>query len=107
MSSTPTINDSKCVLVTGATAGIGRALATAIAKLPSKPQVVAAGRRQERLDELKEAEGIETVKMDTDTDFDTIRKYVDHLVKKYPEVLATFLVNDAVELMMTRWTRLS
>ena len=44
--------DAPVVLVTGATAGIGRALARAIRDLPSKPTVIAMGRRQERLDEL-------------------------------------------------------
>lgn len=85
----PNINDSKCVLVTGVTAGIGRQLAIRIAKLPSKPRVVGTGRRQERLDELNSEEGIDTVNMDTDTDFKTIQQYVDHLVKKYPEVSST------------------
>jgi len=82
----PSINDSKCVLITGATSGIGRALAISIAQLPSKPQVVGTGRRQERLDELKKVEGIETIKMDMDSDFQTIQKYADDLIKAYPEV---------------------
>ena len=87
----PTISDSKCILVTGATSGIGRALAISLAHLPSKPQVVATGRRQERLDALKTAEGIEGFHMDVDSDSETIQKYVDDLIKAYPEVRQRFL----------------
>ena len=46
------ITQAKCILVTGATSGIGRALALAIHDLESKPTVIAVGRRQDRLDEL-------------------------------------------------------
>lgn len=80
----PSINDSKCVLVTGATAGIGRALAHAISDLPSKPRVIATGRRQDRLDELRPK--METIQIDFDTDKETIKKFVDDTVSKYPDV---------------------
>jgi len=80
-----TINDSKCVLVIGATAGIGRGLALSIAGLPTRPQVVAAGRRQDRLDELAKAK-LETVQIDIDTDKETLKKFVDDMIKKYPDV---------------------
>ena len=46
------ISECRCILVIGATAGIGRALALALHDLPSKPNVIVGGRRQERLDEL-------------------------------------------------------
>jgi short-subunit dehydrogenase involved in D-alanine esterification of teichoic acids len=81
----PGIEGSKCILVTGATAGIGRALALSLAKLPSKPQVIAAGRRQDRLDELKKA-GLETLQLELNTDAISIKKSVDHLLEKYPQV---------------------
>jgi NADP-dependent 3-hydroxy acid dehydrogenase YdfG len=79
------IEESKCILVTGATAGIGRALALSLAKLPSKPQVIAAGRRLDRLDELRK-EGLETVPLDLDTDTLTLKKSVDSILEKYPQV---------------------
>ena len=59
----PSIDDSKCVLITGATSGIGRALAQEILKLPSKPQVIGTGRRKDRLEELSAA-GIEPLSLD-------------------------------------------
>lgn len=83
----PTIQDSKCVLVVGATAGIGRALALAIHDLPSKPTVIVSGRRQERLGELaKKSKRIHGVKIDIDADRETLVKTVDGVLQKYPEV---------------------
>ncbi|XP_006454495.1 hypothetical protein AGABI2DRAFT_182469 [Agaricus bisporus var. bisporus H97] len=86
----PGIEESKCILVTGATAGIGRALALSLAKLPSKPQVIAAGRRQSRLDELRK-EGLETLQLDLDTDALTLKKSVDFILEKYPQLDAVIL----------------
>lgn len=80
-----TINDSKSVLVIGATAGIGRALALAIADLPSHPRVIATGRRKERLEELKKSD-LETVEFDQDTDKAGLKKFVDEVLQKYPDV---------------------
>ncbi|TFK40973.1 hypothetical protein BDQ12DRAFT_678674 [Crucibulum laeve] len=81
----PGIEQSKCVLITGATAGIGHALALSIAKLPSQPQVIAAGRRQDRLNELASS-NIETVQLDVDTSTESLKKFADHVVDKYPEL---------------------
>ncbi len=81
----PGINLSKCVLITGATAGIGRALAYSIKKLPHEPQVIVAGRRQDRLDELAK-DGFKTYKLDVGTDRATLKKSVEELLKEYPEV---------------------
>jgi len=60
----PSVEESKCILVTGATAEIGRVLALALARLSSKPQVIAMGRRQDRLNELKTA-GLEVFQLET------------------------------------------
>ncbi|KAG5221549.1 oxidoreductase DltE [Salix suchowensis] len=76
-------NDSGCVLVTGVTAGIGRALAYAISDPPSKPRVIAAGRRQDRLDEL--ASKMDTIQVNFDTDKETIKMFVDDTIAKYPD----------------------
>lgn len=81
----PGIEESKCILVTGATAGIGRALALSLVKLPSKPQVIAAGRRRDRLEELKKA-GLETIQLDLDTDANSLKNSVDFILDKYPDV---------------------
>jgi NADP-dependent 3-hydroxy acid dehydrogenase YdfG len=81
----PGIDESKCVLVTGATAGIGGALARAIANLPSRPRVIAAGRREDRLQKLAK-EKLTTVQVDLDTDRDSLRKFVADLLQKYSDV---------------------
>jgi len=81
----PSINSAKCVLVTGATSGIGRALALAIAALPSHPMVIGVGRRKDRLSELKEA-GIEAEEFDVNADRASMKSFVDGMIKKYPEV---------------------
>ena len=88
MSSNPvTISDCKCVLVIGATAGLGRALALAIHDLPSKPTVIAAGRRQERLNELaKQSERIKTLRFDVNADRDALKSTVQEVTQKYPDV---------------------
>ncbi|KAK0447035.1 uncharacterized protein EV420DRAFT_1276377 [Desarmillaria tabescens] len=79
------ISSSKSVLITGATSGIGRALALAIAELPSKPQVIAAGRRQDRLEELAK-HGLESLSLDLAKDKDALKKDLDNVVEKYPEL---------------------
>ncbi|KAG5728622.1 hypothetical protein E4T56_gene1997, partial [Termitomyces sp. T112] len=76
------ISSSKCILVTGATSGIGRALAIALAALPSRPQVIAAGRRQSRLDELAESD-LETVQVNLDTDAKGLKAFTDSVLRKY------------------------
>ncbi len=79
------ISSSKSVLITGATSGIGRALALAVAELPSKPQVIAAGRRENRLEELVKR-GLESVSLDLRNDRDALKKDLNNVVEKYPEV---------------------
>lgn len=85
------IDDSKCVLVTGATSGIGRALALDIAKLPSRPTVIGSGRRKERLEELKNA-GVHPFELGITSDFEALRKSVEDLTKNYPTVRGPILV---------------
>ncbi|PCH33813.1 NAD(P)-binding protein [Wolfiporia cocos MD-104 SS10] len=83
----PGIADCKCVLVIGATAGLGRALALAIHALASKPTVIVAGRRQERLDELtKKGERLETLKFDVNSSRDALKSSVQDVVAKYPDL---------------------
>lgn len=81
------MNNVKCVLVVGATAGIGRALALAIHDLPSKPTVIVAGRRQERLDELcSKSERIKGVQVDVTGGKDSLKEFSTQVTTHYPEV---------------------
>ncbi|KII93338.1 hypothetical protein PLICRDRAFT_35533 [Plicaturopsis crispa FD-325 SS-3] len=90
----PSIEDSKCILVIGATAGIGRALALSFRSLPSKPTVIAGGRRLERLNELAtntlladDGGGkLETIQVDVNADRDALKTFVDRVVQEYPEL---------------------
>ncbi|KAF7342134.1 hypothetical protein MVEN_01801000 [Mycena venus] len=79
------IDNAKCVLVIGATSGIGRALALAISELPTRPTVIAAGRRQDRLKELGEKK-LETLQLDVTADIETLKKAVDELLAEYPNL---------------------
>lgn len=87
----PSINDSKCVLIVGATSGIGRALASSILALPSNPTVVVAGRRQERLDEFTkenaETGRVGSINMNIDSDGESLKKTVEEVLGKYPKVI--------------------
>lgn len=89
----PGIADSKCVLVIGATAGIGRALALAVHGLPSQPTVILAGRRQERLDELsKLGDRLKTVRFDVNASREELKGFVQDITSKYPDVRGSFRV---------------
>ena len=84
----PGIKDAKCVLVIGATAGLGRALALAIHDLDTQPTVVVVGRRQERLDELaKRSNRIKTFKADINTTEENLRTFVRDVLSQYPQVI--------------------
>ena len=82
---------SKIVLVTGATSGFGWGIASLFAQNGYK--VVATGRRQERLDELKaKFENIYTLKMDI-TDKKCVFDAISTLPQEYKNV--DILVNNA------------
>ena len=81
------ISECRCILVIGATAGIGRALALALHDLPSKPNVIVGGRRQERLDELtKTSDRIKGVLVDVTSKRDVLRAFVKGVLNAYPDV---------------------
>ncbi|RPD64909.1 NAD(P)-binding protein [Lentinus tigrinus ALCF2SS1-7] len=86
------IKDAKCVLVVGATAGIGRALALAIHDLDNNPTVIVAGRRQDRLDELaKRRERIQTARVDINTTHDKLKQFVGGVLSEHPNLDAVIL----------------
>jgi short-subunit dehydrogenase involved in D-alanine esterification of teichoic acids len=92
----PGIELSKCVFITGGTSGIGRALGYKIKDLPNKPQVIMAGRRQERLDELAK-DGFQTVRMDLSIDRASLKKEAEQLLAKYPDASYGPYRSDAVD----------
>ncbi|KJA28905.1 hypothetical protein HYPSUDRAFT_33348 [Hypholoma sublateritium FD-334 SS-4] len=79
------IKDSKSVLVTGATSGIGKALALAISQLASKPEVIAVGRRKERLAELQQS-GLQAVSLDLAMEHTKLKDELETIITKYPEI---------------------
>lgn len=81
----PGIENARCILVIGATSGIGKALAEALHALPSQPTVLAAGRRKERLDALKK-DRLEGVVVDVAAGAQATKKFVDDAIGRYPEV---------------------
>ncbi|KAI0348457.1 NAD(P)-binding protein [Trametopsis cervina] len=90
----PTITDSKCILIIGATSGIGRALALAIHSLPSQPTVLIGGRRQERIDELcKGHERIRGARVDVMGGREEMRAFVEKTVGEYPELDAVMFAS--------------
>lgn len=86
----PNITDSKCVLVVGATAGIGKSLALSILALPSEPTVIISGRRKDRLDEITKEHGrsgrLEAIQMDIDADRASLKQTVEDVLARYPKV---------------------
>ena len=78
-----------CVLVIGATAGLGRSLALAIHDLETNLTVIVAGHRHERLDELAAKNGrIKTSLVDINTHHDNLKAFVQDILSQYPEVRA-------------------
>ncbi|KAJ6562487.1 hypothetical protein B0H19DRAFT_944468 [Mycena capillaripes] len=86
------IDHAKCVLVIGATSCIGRALALAISQLPSRPTVIAAGRREDELAELED-KNLETLRIDVTADLQTLKTTLASLVIKYPHLDAVIFAS--------------
>ncbi|EGO28957.1 hypothetical protein SERLADRAFT_377262 [Serpula lacrymans var. lacrymans S7.9] len=86
----PSISDSKCILIIGATSGLGRSLALSILALPSKPTVIVSGRRQGRLDELAQAHAdeprLKTLNFDVGVDRVSLKASVNKVISQYPEL---------------------
>lgn len=81
------ILEAQCVLVIGATAGIGRALALALHDLPSKPMVIIGGRRQERIDELTgTSDRIKGIQIDVKGGRSQLRSFVVEVTTQYPNL---------------------
>ena len=95
------ILSARCVLVTGATSGIGRALALAIHELQTKPTVIVVGRRQERLDELaKLSDRIKPVQFDVASGREALKQFAADMVSRFPEVSSLMCISCA-------WNRLT
>ncbi|KZS96078.1 NAD(P)-binding protein [Sistotremastrum niveocremeum HHB9708] len=83
---------AKCVLIIGATSGIGRALAQAIHDLPSQPTVIVSGRRKERLDEMVASatqagsSRLESVTIDLSSGTDKLKEFVKEVTTLHPEL---------------------
>ncbi|KAG2368232.1 hypothetical protein BDR07DRAFT_1325385 [Suillus spraguei] len=96
----PSISDSKCVLVVGSTAGIGRALALAILNLPSQPTVIVCGRRKERLDELiashNDTGRLKSVALDVLSERNALKSSIEDIVNTYPD-LDTVLFSSGIQ----------
>ncbi|KAI0652216.1 NAD-P-binding protein [Trametes meyenii] len=82
------IKDAKCILVIGATSGIGRALALALHDLDTEPTVIVSGRRQERLDEIsRHGDRIKTARVDINTgDVGQLKEFVKQTLSAYPDL---------------------
>lgn len=84
----------KTLIVTGASSGIGREFAEALAKEPSVEEVWVIARRADRLEELKTTINKKVVSIPLDlTDYHCVEKYKNMLSDRSPEVVA--LVNAA------------
>ncbi|KAF8980870.1 hypothetical protein BDQ17DRAFT_1438731 [Cyathus striatus] len=75
------LSTSRPILITGSATGIGRALALALSALLHKPQVIACGRRVERLVELQE-KGLETRRLD----LGNLDGEVEGILELYPKL---------------------
>ncbi len=98
---------SQTVILTGASAGIGQALALALA--PDRPHLVLAARNVERLNNVAErcaALGAETLVVPTDvTDKDQCRALVARTVERFGRI--DVLVNNAGGAMWSRFDELA
>lgn len=100
-----TIADARCVFITGATSGLGRALALAVADLPSHPTVIAAGRRKDRLDAMAKVPGVEPIFFELAKSPGELKEAVDDLLARFPEVCSMSKVQSGTCLLTvaTSW----
>ncbi|KAH9945662.1 hypothetical protein B0H21DRAFT_424082 [Amylocystis lapponica] len=94
----PGIAHAKSVLIIGATSGIGRALAQSIKALSSKPTVIVAGRRKERLAELAK-DDFQTVQFDVTAGRDALQTFAHDVVAKYPDLDAVIFASGIQRLL--------
>ncbi len=98
---------SQSIVITGASAGIGEALALALA--PDRPRLVLAARNADRLSDVAErctALGAETLVVPTDvTDSDQCRALVEQTVARFGRL--DVLVNNAGRAMWSRFDELA
>jgi len=85
----PSISSCRCVLVIGATSGLGRALGLAIRDLPSKPTVIAAGRRAERLEELAQENGVKVEQLDVSLPSESLISAVNAILARHHDASLT------------------
>ena len=80
--------EPKNILVTGATSeGIGKALALALLDLPSQPNVIITGRRQEKLDEIcKGNSRLHGRRLDQTAPRADLQKWTQHLLSDFPDI---------------------
>jgi short-subunit dehydrogenase involved in D-alanine esterification of teichoic acids len=80
--------DPKNILVTGATSeGIGKALALALLDLPSQPNVIITGRRQEKLDEIcKGNSRLHGRRLDQTAPRAELQKWTQQLLSDFPDI---------------------
>ncbi|KAG1885697.1 hypothetical protein F4604DRAFT_1890422 [Suillus subluteus] len=76
----PSISDSKCVLIVGSTAGIGRALALAILDLPSQPTVIVCVASHNATERLK------SVTLDVLSERNALKCSIQDIVNTYPDL---------------------
>ncbi|GAA1208345.1 SDR family oxidoreductase [Prauserella alba] len=88
---------SKVVLVTGASSGIGEAVARRLAA--EEHRVVAGARRRDRLDRLAADTGVETVGLDV-TDRGSVAEFVDGARRRHGRV--DVLINNAGVMPLSR-----
>jgi len=76
----------QCILLVGATSGIGYALASKLAE--DGKHVIVVGRRKEKLDELQQKYGkdkVSTIQFDI-TDLAGMKGFVDRALKEHPDI---------------------
>ena len=87
----------KCVLVTGATSGIGQSLAQAIYRQYPGTKIIATGRRQDRLDQISAGKDrIYGRRLDQNAGQNDLKSWVKELLTDHPD-LDTVILNAGVQ----------